>query len=313
MRTLSRLFIFLMALSISSQICLPTAKASTQPIETTEESSRPCSDFGFAEFLFKQGENKRALIEYLRFGYMQDKLDDPPLRLRLGRTRLRMHQYEAALAVFSVESPNSTATSLADSLAFGVAASNILLKLSPHSRVSMRTPKTRRMPPMEYRLQMLSVLNTCLDGDWSRAESQLANCPPNVGISKDQWSELGESQPTQRMAEMIDLGNNLPRKSPALAGLMSAVVPSTGKLYVGRRSDAIVSLTLMGSAAWMSYRGFRDNGMDSIKGWSFATISSFFYLGNIYGSVGAAQNHNRSARSDLGKQLRVSIGYWACF
>ena len=290
------------ALILILLIALVGTAASAQSTTGTDEPQHLCADLGFADFLMDQGEYERALVEYLRYGFLENRLEDPNLRLRLGRTRLRLHQFEAALKEFSLESTGELTASLADSLAFGIEASRIWLNLDPGDRPRPQRSSHRHLPPLEYRTRMLAVLNQCLTRNWDEARALLESA------STDR-----NSSATEHLAGTIEAADNLPRKSPTLAGVLSALVPSSGKLYVGRKSDAIVSLVLLGSSGWISYRGFRDDGIDSIKGWSFAGISSIFYLGNIYGSVGAAQNYNRSARADLDQQLRLAIGYWTRF
>ena len=52
---------------------------------------------------------------------------------------------------------------------------------------------------------------------------------------------------SRALAEAAREGEQLPRKSPALAGLMSAVVPGTGHLYTGRWRNGTIALLLNGA------------------------------------------------------------------
>ncbi len=51
---------------------------------------------------------------------------------------------------------------------------------------------------------------------------------------------------SRALADAARAGEELPRKSPALAGLMSAVIPGTGHFYTGRWRDGTVALLLNG-------------------------------------------------------------------
>ena len=51
--------------------------------------------------------------------------------------------------------------------------------------------------------------------------------------------------------------------------------------------------SFLGVLGWGAYDGFSENGVSSRKGWTLGTIGGIFYLGNIYGSVVAAQRHNQ--------------------
>ncbi|MDQ3192432.1 MAG: hypothetical protein M3Q58_12635 [Bacteroidota bacterium] len=78
---------------------------------------------------------------------------------------------------------------------------------------------------------------------------------------------------------------SIKRKSPLLAGLMSSVIPGSGKYYAGYRGQAIAAfipvVTLAGVATENYFRG----GPQSIQFIAFASLFSLFYVGNIWGSV----------------------------
>ena len=82
------------------------------------------------------------------------------------------------------------------------------------------------------------------------------------------------------------------KKSPALAGLMSAVIPGSGKMYAGYTGQGIAALFMVGilgaSAAESYYRPFdRSNkkGCKSPEFIAFGSLFTIFYVGNIWGSA----------------------------
>ena len=85
------------------------------------------------------------------------------------------------------------------------------------------------------------------------------------------------------------------RKSPFLAASMSAVIPGSGKAYSEFWGDALMSFIFVTSNAWLSYRGFKKNGLESATGWIFGSISFGFYSGNIFGSARAARYRNKAS------------------
>ncbi len=89
-------------------------------------------------------------------------------------------------------------------------------------------------------------------------------------------------------------------KSPALAALMSVVIPGSGKAYSKRWGDAIVSFLFVGSNAYASYRAFSKKGVKSVNGWIFGTLAFSFYSANIWGSAKAAKTYN----SDMQKRYQ---------
>ncbi|MBK8392612.1 MAG: hypothetical protein IPL23_26560 [Saprospiraceae bacterium] len=95
------------------------------------------------------------------------------------------------------------------------------------------------------------------------------------------------------LANLIVMGSESKRKSKTLAGLMSAIVPSSGRFYARDYKDAIFSLVFMGGTAFQSYKRFNKGGINSAGGWIYGGISFGFYLGNIWGSVKAADRYNQ--------------------
>lgn len=89
------------------------------------------------------------------------------------------------------------------------------------------------------------------------------------------------------------------RKSPVLAGALSAIFPGAGKVYAGRWKDGIVSFLFVGANAYSAYRGFKNGGINSPYGWIFGSLSAGFYFGNIYGATKAAKGHNASLESKI--------------
>lgn len=89
-------------------------------------------------------------------------------------------------------------------------------------------------------------------------------------------------------------------KSPALAAIMSVVIPGSGKAYSKRWGDALVSFLFVGSNAFASYRAFNKKGIKSVNGWIFGSLAFSFYSANIWGSAKAAKTYN----SDLDKRYQ---------
>ena len=102
-------------------------------------------------------------------------------------------------------------------------------------------------------------------------------------------------------------GKALPSKSPLLAGFLSTVLPGSGRIYVGRLNDALLTVFFLGVLGWSTYDGFSENGVSSRKGWTFGTLGGIFYLGNIYGSVVAAQTHNRRTEATFLATIPLEI------
>ena len=85
-------------------------------------------------------------------------------------------------------------------------------------------------------------------------------------------------------------------KSPATAGLLSAVLPGSGQMYTERYQDGITSFLLNGlfiAGAWKAF--------DS-ENYALGAILTLFeigwYGGNVYGAIGGAHKFNRQIDED---------------
>lgn len=87
---------------------------------------------------------------------------------------------------------------------------------------------------------------------------------------------------------------NIDYKKPLIAAALSGIVPGAGKFYTKDWKDGLISFVMFAGSGWQSYRSFRRQGSDSVRGWLFASITTGFYVGNIYGSFKAAKKYNRN-------------------
>jgi hypothetical protein len=92
-------------------------------------------------------------------------------------------------------------------------------------------------------------------------------------------------------------------KSPVIAAGFSAIIPGTGKFYTKNWADGVVSMLFVVANAWQAYRGFNDHGIRSTYGWTFASLSASFYIGNIFGAVKAAKRYNKNKRNEIDNQV----------
>jgi len=81
--------------------------------------------------------------------------------------------------------------------------------------------------------------------------------------------------------------NSTSNKSPLVAGLLSSIIPGSGRMYAGRFYDGLMGLwtmTIVGQVAYASIKNERP-----IAGPIYTTMAVFVYLGEIYGGVRAAK------------------------
>ncbi len=122
----------------------------------------------------------------------------------------------------------------------------------------------------------------------------------------DRNHELLQMEYPDLFSKVGAIGKFKPKK-PALAAVMSAIVPGSGKAYTGYWGDAAMSLMFVTSNAWLSYKGFNKKGVKSANGWIFGSLSMGFYIGNIWGSAKAAKTYNRIEYEKLYKDAKSSV------
>lgn len=114
----------------------------------------------------------------------------------------------------------------------------------------------------------------------------------------------------QEQRALLDIRNQLKRvkrKSPAVAGLLSAVVPGLGKFYAGKKGAGMSAFFMNMVLAGMAYENYYRSGYKSPQFIFFGTIFGFFYAGNIVGSVYSVKQHVRSFNGKLNNEITATV------
>lgn len=103
------------------------------------------------------------------------------------------------------------------------------------------------------------------------------------------------------------------RKSPFLAGTMSAIVPGSGQLYTGQSVSSALGAFLVNALLFTACHEAFDDDQDAL-GAGLGALALGFYSGNIYGAVNFAKQHNAeksddwlARRSDLAGKYKESV------
>jgi len=243
----------------------------------------------FADYLYDQGDYLAAVGEYQRYLFYNLK-DDDQAWYRIGLSYRATGQIDKALNVFNRILKKQPDSQLASTIYYQVAYSYFLANEYEKAikfLTQTNDPQSRQL--IGINLLMLKRWDSALDL-FNQLESE--SPPANVRESNAVYQKLAVE------------GKHLPRKSPILAGCLSAVIPGTGKIYNGRVADAVNAMITIGLSGWLAYDGFHQNGVDSVKGWTFGAAASVFYLGNVYGSVIASQIHNQQIELEFLDQLK---------
>lgn len=248
----------------------------------------------FADHLYQEKDYLRAIGEYQRY-LLYSPQDADSVLYKIGLCYRLAGDTERAIIYFRKIAPRNSDNPLRFSANYQIAYTYFLDDQHENSLQYLnQILDDTKSPDERGKLQILAAFNYMHQSRWRDAEHILGSL-----ISEDEDLNLTASSLKARARE----GMNLPRKSPIMAGLFSAVIPGTGKIYCREYGDGIYSLIITGITGWLAWNGFRGNGIRSVSGWVFGSVCSVFYAGNVYGSAVAARIYNHRLESDLLERL----------
>ena len=241
---------------------------------------QPANIRKFADYLYAQGDYLRAAGEYQRYLFSQSTAFGNDVLRRIAESYRLGGQPDRALQFLQTQ-PDSNL------VRYELGATYFLIgRYDESGRFLKESQDLFQGENYRWKSQLLIGMNKLMQKRWESAiqhfdQFDLSGAPEAVGHRVSVYKRHAED------------GRDLPSKSPLLAGFLSTALPGSGRFYVGRSNDALLTVFLLGVLGWGAYDGFSENGVSSRKGWTLGTIGGIFYLGNIYGSVVAAQRHNQ--------------------
>ena len=100
---------------------------------------------------------------------------------------------------------------------------------------------------------------------------------------------------------------NRRKKSPFLAGLLSTILPGSGKIYAGKPREALNAFLPTVFNFAQAAEGYYYKKLDSPHLYIFGTIGSVFYFSNIYGSGMAAKRKNEEYNYKVKSNIEFEI------
>ena len=114
----------------------------------------------------------------------------------------------------------------------------------------------------------------------------------NFSMAAEQFAAIPEGSPYAVQAQsFLDVWNSTPeapgykRRSPLLAGAMSAVIPGSGKIYAGDLRSGVSTLLIVGALGGMAAESWIKLGGSDWRTIALSSVFGLFYIGNIYGSA----------------------------
>lgn len=93
------------------------------------------------------------------------------------------------------------------------------------------------------------------------------------------------------------------KKSPFVAGMLSAVVPGAGRFYMGKAGQGIAALLVTGIFGLQAWEGYRKDGPESARFIIFGSLFTVSHVANIWGSAVGV----RLRREEFNDQMNDSI------
>ncbi|MDD4576778.1 MAG: hypothetical protein PHI36_10155 [Bacteroidales bacterium] len=124
-----------------------------------------------------------------------------------------------------------------------------------------------------------------------------------------QWYPVAEQQ--ENLKKLLEDWNHQKKKSMFTAGLLSAIVPGSGKIYAGRLGEGVSAFLMTAGMALVTYENFRKDGWKDPKTIFFGSIFATFYIGNIWGSALSVKlirdEYNQYVQEQVLINLRIPI------
>ena len=229
----------------------------------------------FADELFKKTEYKLSVAEYLRIiHYNPDADKDSSISLRLAIAYAAAGEKDRAVSMLdgvigASKSPDVKQSASLNLVRLYYSQKRFKLALDEGNELFAAHPKET----IASQLHPFIVWSYIKSNRWDDA----ALFEEKIGAADSLVMNLRE-------------GKNIPKKSPAIAGVMSAVLPGSGHVYAGKWRDGIMSLIINGVFGYCMYDSFK-NGNQSV-GWLLTVVEIGWYTGNIYTGAGSARRAN---------------------
>jgi hypothetical protein len=96
-------------------------------------------------------------------------------------------------------------------------------------------------------------------------------------------------------------------KSMIVGGLMSAIIPGSGKIYAGKTGEGISSLLIVGAAGATAWENYHKLGLKNAKTILFGSLFAVLYIGNIYGTVFTVKLVNEEFNHEMDNKILFNM------
>ncbi len=263
-----------------------------------QQGLTPENILSFADHLFDEGDYYRAITEYERFLFSFPQ-----------HPQARKAQYQIALSYFKGEKYLQAVQrfrSLAEQYPDEETGTKSLYMLAEtyyqkrdYDQAIETFEKFLVSHPHDQQADAARIRKGwCYlrQGNWRDAADEFRKLPPDSPLH-DQGEKLAEESAKYP---------GIDKKSPYLAGGLSAVLPGAGQLYDGRKTDALAAFLLNGTFIWATVEAY--NHHNDVTAGILLFFESGWYLGNVYNAISSAHKYNRQSEERYRERLQGQYG-----
>lgn len=255
----------------------------------------------FADSLFEQGDDDRAITEYERAIFFHP---DHPLaktaRFQIAFSYFKGDKLDEAIKQFRALAHDYPKEDVGKKSLFMVGEA--YYRKRDYARATEVFETFIEAYPDDKRADRARIKigwSNLRQADWQEAVEEFQKLPAESPLRKQAEGLAAEAKKYP----------DIPRKSPALAGGLSAVLPGSGQLYIERPGDAAASFLL--NTAFILATAEAYHHRNYVTGGILLFFESGWYLGNIYNAVNGAHKYNRRSEQqfmeDLQNRYNVSL------
>lgn len=259
--------------------------------------------YQFAEHLYQSKDYLRAASEFQRYIFSFDSPNfSDSLLYKIGLCYQFAGEEDKAINNYEKIIVNYPESQFYDHSCYQIAYMSFESKKYNES-IGYIQSSLDKMNSARGRLKMnrLAGINYLYQRKWNKARQHFFSMLSNVNADN--------SSLTETLNNFAIEGSHIKYKNPVFAGLMSTVIPGSGKIYTGRVMDGFYSMILIGLMEWQAYKGFHKDGVSSVRGWVYGTLGAVSHLGNIYGSVAAVKIYNKKLEDKFLHGIQINFSW----
>lgn len=257
----------------------------------------------FADSLFQEGDYLNAAREYKRVLFQNPHAPQSDfIAFRVAASYQNAGKLEHAIRAYRLLLETYPKSILVERATNNIAQCQILLGDNEEGIAALKRflsdySESNLAPLAHFTIGMLHMNK----GEWLQAGTVWNDV--FVTYPESPFAEVSD-----RLARAVKTVDTLSRRSPTVAGMLSAVIPGSGQVYSGRTMEglyAFVTVTLLSSAS--IYYADRERYEAAVP---VGLLGLFFYGNSIYRGIRAAEafnvQHEVRFRTRIQQQIRES-------